>query len=114
MKRVSVSLDPVRDQNEAREFLGGDVTMSGGWSGVPVSETSLEGPRLDVHSSDRVVAVTSEVAVGDLISTRLSLIPLKIRQPVVVPAKDPMMLSRLPLVIACEWTPEPPSEYLNR
>jgi len=49
--------------------------MKGGWSGVPVSETSEVGPREDNHSMAMVEAVTSEEPVGERISIRFNLTP---------------------------------------
>jgi hypothetical protein len=66
---------PVRDQKDASEDLGGDVWRKGGWSGVPVSDTSEEGPSVEVHSIEIVAEVTSEEAVRVRTSIWLSFTP---------------------------------------
>jgi len=80
--------------------------MKGGWSAVPVSETSVVGPRADCHSIAMVVTVTSVEPVGHLISIRFNLTPDDNRESKFEPAlatfwsPTESRLRRKPLVIA--------------
>lgn len=79
----------------------------GGWSGVPLSDCSDEGPYVEVHSKDVVKEVVSlpaaNAAPGHLISTRLIFTPEKRRDDRLegepAPSPETRRLRRNPLVI---------------